>query len=130
MELTIFLAKVIGASMVIAGISMLLRQKSLPLLVEQFLNNLPVRYFTGAVVLITGLLIVASHNFWTSPEKIIISLVGWAAVLKGASFMLLPENTLTGLARILNNKIWPIIGGLIAIAIGGYLLSVWYMATA
>ncbi len=130
MGLTIFLAKVIGAFMVIAGVSVLLKQKSLPSLVEQFLNNSPLRYFTGAVVLIMGLLIVASHNFWTSPEQIIISLVGWAALLKGASFMLLPENSFTGLAKILNNKNWLTIAGLAAIVIGGYLLSTWYTARA
>jgi len=128
MELTFFLAKVIGAFLVIVGVSILLKQKSLPLLAEQFINNFYLKYFAGIMALIMGLLLVASHNLWTSPEKIIITLIGWAALLKGASLILLPENTLAGLAKICNNKTWAIIGGLVAIVLGVYLLYIWYTA--
>ena len=130
MELTVFLAKVIGAYLVICGASLLLKQKSLPALADQLLNSLPLRYLAGTISLVLGLLLVASHNFWASLPQVIVSLVGWAALLKGASLMLLPDNTLAGLLKIWRNKNLIIGGGVVAIVLGVYLLSVWYQAIA
>ena len=130
MELTIFLAKVIGAYLIICGASILLKQKSLPSLADQILNSLPLRYLAGTISLVLGLLLVGSHNFWGSLPQMVVSLVGWAALLKGASLMLLPENTLAGLLKIWRNKNLIIVGGVVAIALGVYLLSVWYQAIA
>lgn len=130
MDITLFLAKLIGFYMLIIGFSILLKQNKMIQMAEQFANNLYFRYFGGMLILIIGLLIVASHNFWSTPEKVIISLIGWGATVKGAAFMLLPDNTLTTWMKFFTSKSWAIVGGMIAIVVGIYLLYIWYAAVA
>ena len=51
----------------------------------------PVVYLNGALLFVAGLSIVRFHNRWTRSWPVMVTLVGWAAILAGLFRMFFPE---------------------------------------
>jgi uncharacterized membrane protein HdeD (DUF308 family) len=47
-------------------------------------------YFNGTLLFIAGLALVRSHNVWTRRWPVLITLVGWFAILAGLARMIAP----------------------------------------
>ncbi len=90
MEVSIFLAKVIGLYYVIVFVAVMVNRKNLPRLAEGFSENLALGYLAGFLAVVVGLLIVVSHNVWVADWRAIITVVGWLALLKGIVLMISP----------------------------------------
>ena len=88
MEVSIFLAKVIGLYYVIVFVAVMVNRKNLPRLAEGFSENLALGYLAGFLAVVVGLLIVVSHNVWVADWRAIITVVGWLALLKGIVLMI------------------------------------------
>ncbi len=54
-------------------------------------NIPPVVYLNGTLLLVAGLSIVRVHNRWTRGWPVLVTLVGWGAVLGGLFRMFAPE---------------------------------------
>jgi len=48
-------------------------------------------YFNGAVLFVAGLAIVRAHNVWTRDWTIIVTSIGWGALMIGLFRMFTPE---------------------------------------
>jgi hypothetical protein len=59
-------------------------------------NIAPVVHFNGAVLFVAGLSIVRAHNHWIRAWPVIVTLVGWFAMLVGLLRMFAPELYLQG----------------------------------
>lgn len=59
---------------------------------DVFANQIaPVVYLNGAIVFVAGLAIVRTHNVWTWYWSVIITLVGWIALIGGLWRMAAPS---------------------------------------
>jgi hypothetical protein len=59
---------------------------------EIFLNNPPsIVFFNGCVLFVVGLAVVRAHNIWVLRSPVLVTLVGWAALVLGGSRMVFPE---------------------------------------
>ncbi len=83
MELSIFLAKVLGLYLVIVPLAVLVNRKRLPRLVEEFSTNIGLNILASIFALVLGLLLVVSHNIWTADWRVIITILGWLTLAKG-----------------------------------------------
>ena len=83
MELSVFLAKVLGLYLVIVAPAALLNRRHFPRLIKEFSDSLAMVVFSGFVALVLGLLLVVSHNVWTTDWRVIITLLGWLTLIKG-----------------------------------------------
>jgi hypothetical protein len=54
-------------------------------------NIPPVTYLNGTLLLVAGLSIVRAHNRWTVGWPVMVTLVGWVAILGGLFRMFAPE---------------------------------------
>jgi len=55
-------------------------------------NNIaPVTYLNGTLLFVAGLAIVRVHNYWTRDWPLMVTLVGWLAILGGLFRMFAPE---------------------------------------
>lgn len=91
MELSKFLAKVIGIYMLIVGIAML---KDMPLFMthlSSLIHDSPLMFVLGFIVLILGLLMVLSHNRWKKKWPVIVTIISWIVLIKGAAILLFPQ---------------------------------------
>ena len=91
------MARVLGPVMLILGIAVGLRAETLPLLLAGFVQDAPLLLITGAFVLVLGAIMIAAHNVWNSPAAIVVSLLGWITLARGALVVLLP-NVVTTIA--------------------------------
>jgi len=48
-------------------------------------------YLAGSLWLLAGLTIIRGHNYWTLSWPVLISIIGWFAILGGLSRMFFPE---------------------------------------
>ena len=55
-------------------------------------NNIPAAiHFNGALLFVAGLSIVRAHNLWSRGWPVLVTLVGWIAMLLGLFRMFAPE---------------------------------------
>jgi hypothetical protein len=88
---TRMLARVAGPYLAIMGLTIALNAHLFALILPSFMQDRPLVLTSGAFILILGLVVIALHHHWTNAPAIAISLIGWAAALKGAWLMLTPE---------------------------------------
>ena len=90
MAISIYLARVFGIYLVVACVAMLLNRKHLSKILEGFSGNLGLVVFSGFIHLFLGLLVVVAHNVWTPDFRGLVTLMGWAGVVKGGLRVLAP----------------------------------------
>ncbi len=99
LSVTQILAVFIGLYMVAAGIGCLTGRGSYATLIDELRDNTALGYVTGAFVFALGAAMVAVHNLWTGPLAIVVSLVGWGALIEGV-LMLAIRRTFLGLVKV------------------------------
>ncbi|MFJ1267620.1 hypothetical protein ACD661_03495 [Legionella lytica] len=95
-----FLAKAIGAYLLIVSLSMFINMNSFVSLVNEITKNEPLLFVTGFFTLIIGILLVLTHNLWVRDWRVIITLIAWLTLLKGASIIFHPAMLYTYTATI------------------------------
>lgn len=81
----------------------------------------------GMVAMAAGIAQVLAHNVWNTPLEIIISLLGWGLLLKGAAFAIAPKIVDWSGDMFINSKLIPFIGAAMLV-LGAYLSWVGYFA--
>ncbi len=121
MSTSIFLAKLIGPFFLIVAAALLINQSQFRLLTDEFMRSPALVFLTGLIVLPVGLAIVLTHNVWTADWRVLITVLGWLTVFKGAIRLLAPQQTLnvgrTFLAKpnviTIGAAIWLVIGAVL-----------------
>ena len=73
------------------GLGILLNPGFYKKLFEDFVENSFALYFGGIIALAIGYLILAFHNTWTRDWSVIITIVGWLALIKGILILIQPK---------------------------------------
>lgn len=78
-------------------------------------------FLEGFLLLNFGAFIVAFHNVWHGPD-LVLTLIGWAQVLKGLVRFLAPQIALRAMLRVTLERAWYFqAGGVIALLVSGFL---------
>ena len=120
MDLSIFLGQVVSVYLIIMGLALFINKEEMLKAAREFMGANASFVFYGALALILGLLVVFSHNVWDGTWRVIITLMGWAATIKGATAMLFPK-MLKGMTGFFIKS--PIINlmGFVVLVLGVYL---------
>ncbi len=128
MQRSIFLARLIGPVLVTVGIALIFNSETYRYMAEQFLVSYALIYVAGVIALFSGLAIVNLHNFWHWKWPVIITVLGWLAVIGGVIRILIPnEGQILGTA-IVGLNIWPGLPGLVMLFFGLWLFYEGYLA--
>ncbi len=73
------------------GIGILINPDFYKKLLESFIEDITALYFGGIMALVIGYLVVAFHNTWTKDFSVIITIVGWIALIKGILIIVRPK---------------------------------------
>ncbi len=90
MDTSILLARLIGPLFVIVGLGVLLNSRHYMAMTESFIKNAELYYLSGAIAFVVGVAIVLFHNLWVSDWRVVLTIIGWMSVLKGAMRILFP----------------------------------------
>ena len=91
MEISLFLAKVLGLYLVLVSIAILLRPKRFQDMIRDILGSPAVQSLGGIIALLIGILLVVSHNLWVADWRVLITLFAWAGLIKGILYLYTPE---------------------------------------
>ncbi|MDD4202247.1 MAG: hypothetical protein PHQ52_02145 [Candidatus Omnitrophica bacterium] len=92
MDTSILLAKIFGPYFILISVGILINPYIYQKLIQDIAKSPSFIFWSGAVAFITGLLIVLFHNIWTLTWIVVITLIGWMAILKGVWFVLFPKH--------------------------------------
>ena len=100
------------------GIGILINSDFYKKLFEDFIEHTSNLYFGGIIALGVGYLIVAFHNTWTKDLSVIITIVGWLALVKGILILIRPSLIIALTKAIMKSKNFLKIEAIIVIIIG------------
>jgi hypothetical protein len=126
MQTSIFLARLLGPVLLLAGIAMLINRKQLEAIAQEALRSPLLLLLLGIIDFAIGLAIVLTHNLWVADWRVIITLLGWFLLVRGAVRMLVPGQVKALGTRLLKNSIVICTGLGVTIALGVVLSSFGY----
>jgi uncharacterized protein YjeT (DUF2065 family) len=83
--------QVLSLVYIAVGIGILINPGFYKKMLEDFIENASVLYLGGITALVVGYLILAFHNTWTKDLSVIITIVGWLALIKGIVILIQPK---------------------------------------
>ena len=129
-DYSLFFAKLLGPLLVIIGAGVLANLKYYQDMMVEFAENKAMLYLGGFLALIFGLFIVLLHNKWAANWTVIITLFGWAGLIKGIFLIAFPR-TMIKLTEGYKDKTSLMAAHLsIVIILGAILVYMGYFSTA
>ena len=116
------LALFIGLYMLAGGTGILIDHRNYSGVIEEFRASVAVSYLGGVVVFVLGAVLVALHNVWTSPSAILVSLIGWAALIEGVLLLAFRRPFLDLISRFPVTARTMVPFGILAVAVGAWLV--------
>ena len=104
MDTSIFVAKIFGLCYLIIGIGFLFNRQVFRQIMEDYCKNAALVFYGGLISLAVGLAIVLNHNVWTMHWPVIITILGWLAILKGIWIIVFPGSLQQFMGAYLENK--------------------------
>ena len=92
MELSVFIAKLFGVVCVAVGLGMLFNSNYYKKMMHAVMQETGLIYFGGIAALVIGVLIVLNHNIWEPSWVVVITILGWLAVVKGVLLLVFPKS--------------------------------------
>ena len=116
MEISLIVAKVLGIYMVISGLVLIFRQKTVAYLLRDFFNHPAVVYLTGVILVFLSSLFLLQNNIWDFTWRTVVTIFVWSIFVKGLAYIFVPEM----LHKMVNKKMFGNLGvhGFFSIVIG------------
>jgi hypothetical protein len=93
---TRFLARLIGVYCLIVSLAMASHSEANIQTITSLVHNAPLLFLSGIIAVVTGLGIILNHNQWIGgATPVIVTLVGWIALIKGTLVLLLTPDAET-----------------------------------
>jgi putative exporter of polyketide antibiotics len=120
---TLFLSRLIGLYCILIGLSMMTHSQATVETVTALLQNPSMTLILGVITLAAGLAMVLAHNIWSGGTLVVVvTLVGWMALVKSLFFLFLPPEMETRLfLQQLHYQQLFYLYGAISLALGVYL---------
>jgi uncharacterized membrane protein len=88
---TRMVARVLGPFFTIFAIDDAVRRSYMHSLFTEFKANPMWPWLFGAILLMSGLVIIAFHQYWRSAAAVIVSVVGWFFAIRGLLLLTIPQ---------------------------------------
>jgi uncharacterized membrane protein len=118
---SVFLARLIGPLMLAVGIGIFVNGAIYRMLADEFLRSRALIYLSGLLTMTAGMALILTHNVWRADWPVIITILGWLALIGGAFRIVMPQGTERIGRRLLKEKHGLTIAGIIWVALGAIL---------
>ena len=90
MDISVVIAQVLGIFFVVVGIAMVANGKATAGAIEESVAHKGIVFMWGVFALLTGAVIVVLNNVWTAGLPLLVTILGWLALIKGVFILLAP----------------------------------------
>lgn len=119
MDIALIVAKLLGTYLVVSGLFLIMRGKTVPHLLKDFFGHPAIVYLTGLVLVTLSTLLIIENNVWNGSWYSVISVFAWLVLLKGLGYIFFPEVLQRMARRRLAGSLS--LFGLVAVIIGVYI---------
>jgi uncharacterized protein YjeT (DUF2065 family) len=117
MEATLLVAKIFGVYLVVAGLFLLIKGKTVPSLLRDFFDHPAMSYLTGIILITLSATYLLQYNIWTGFWQTVVTIFVWLVFIKGILYIFAPKV----LSRMVKNFTGAFrVYGVIAVIIGVY----------
>jgi hypothetical protein len=100
MDLTHFLARLLGLYCIVISIMMLSRRQAMLAIVSSCVQNRELLFLVEILGLAAGLAIVLGHNIWSSGlPALIVTLIGWLTLIRSIILLFLSPDAIGRLIK-------------------------------
>ena len=93
MQTSLFIAKLIGPVLVVAGLTGALNPDALRKMAREFMDSPALIFIAGVMALLGGLVMVNTHNVWVADWPVILTVFGWIMIAAGIMRIGFPDLT-------------------------------------
>jgi len=120
-------ARVIGPFLLLVPGILVVRAPALGTILSAFFQNEALVWIMGGLLLFCGLLIIAYHQYWSSPAAVMISLFGWFLALRGLILLIAPQLIMRGATASMGMVLAVRIGFSVLVVVGLWLTYIgWF----
>jgi hypothetical protein len=83
--------QLLGLTYTVIGIAILLHPKYYKSMIADFIKSPAIVFLNAFIVLAMGYLLLLVNNEWEAGAPVIITIIGWLALIKGLFILLLPK---------------------------------------
>jgi drug/metabolite transporter (DMT)-like permease len=119
MDIALLVAKVLGVYLVVSGLFLMFRGKTVPHMLKDFFDHPAIVYLAGVILIFLSSLFLVQYNIWDGTWRTLITILAWAILAKGVMYILAPE----ALHKLVTKKVMGAVSlyGIIAVVVGAYL---------
>ncbi len=119
MDISIFLAKLIGLYFLILGVLSVLRSRQIKIMGKDFASSPITLAVSAEISLLFGLVIAIDHSIWEYNWKGLITVLGYLMILRGILRFAFPQQVKKMVTKMTNRGFW--LSVILMLVIGGLL---------
>ena len=116
MDITILMAKALGIYLVVSGLFLVFKGKTVPHLLKDFFDHPAATYLTGIILVFLSSMYLIQYNIWDGTWKTVVTVFVWIIGLKGIAYIFTPK-VISEVAMKKSRKLFGVYG-VISIVIG------------
>lgn len=91
MNLSHFVAQVVAIIYLSIGVGMLFNMDYYKKMFSKMYEEVTAMYVGGFAAVVTGFTLVTYHNVWTKDWTVLVTIIGWLALIKGILLLAFPK---------------------------------------
>ncbi len=91
MDITILVSKILGIYLVVAGLFLITKGKTIPHLLKDFFDHPALAYLTGVILILLSSIYLLQYNIWDGGFRMLITLLVWLVLIKGLVYIFYPK---------------------------------------
>ncbi|MGO9768651.1 MAG: hypothetical protein ACLPSW_03680 [Roseiarcus sp.] len=104
MQTSLFVAKLLGPMFLVVGAALLSRPDAFRALLREFVASGVLMYLAGFFGLLAGLALIIVHNVWALDWRLVITLIGWASLVRALVTIFRPQAIVSIADRLIEYK--------------------------
>ncbi|MFC1805279.1 hypothetical protein ACFLZ3_05610 [Candidatus Omnitrophota bacterium] len=121
MSNSVFIARIFGLCYLIIGVGFMFNRKAFTQVMEDFCKNAALSFYGGLLALVVGIVLILTHNLWVADWRVMITIIGWAGLIKGIWMIIFPGSVSGFMKAYLKNKKLLAVHSMVALIFGAVL---------
>lgn len=92
MDVLTITLKILAVYLVVSGLFLILRGKSVPLLLKDFFAHPATVYLTGIILIFLSTMYLIQYNVWDGTTvEVVVTIFAWLVLIKGIGYIFFPK---------------------------------------